>query len=80
MRALTIKTVLHGRKAVISTALAAAMLLFGCAMERTPGFGGPAPDCRISSVLYCDLAPHVESCQCVRRSHIRDMLRTPLRP
>lgn len=77
MRALTIQTALHGRKAVIPAMLAAATLLIGCAMERTPGFGGPSPDCRINSVLYCDLAPHAGKCQCVRRSHVPNVLGIP---
>lgn len=83
MRALNIGTAVNVRKTIISTTLAAATLLVGCAMERTPGFGAAAPqapDCRMNSVLYCDLTPQVERCQCVRGSHVRNILRTAPRP
>lgn len=79
MHALAIRTGLPVRKTAISTTLAAALFLAGCAMERTPGVGAQAPACRINSVLVCDLAPHAERCHCLRHSDFRDLLRSPAR-
>lgn len=76
MRHLSILTGLYARKTVIATTLATAMLLFGCAVEPPPGFGRSAPGCGMNSVLYCDLSPHGEQCECVRHSELRDLTRT----
>jgi len=76
MRPLFSHTAYKARKVIVSTTLAAAMPLFGCAVEPTPGLAQPGSDCRMDSLLYCDLAPHVDRCQCIRHSDFRDMLRT----
>jgi predicted small secreted protein len=76
MRALAIHTGFHARSTVISMTLAVAMLLVGCAVNTTPGIGHSGSTCGMNAVLYCDLAPHVEKCQCFRHSELRDMMRT----
>lgn len=76
MHALYIHEGLHVRKSAIATTLAVAMLLFGCAVEPTPGFGRSSPGCGMNAVLYCDLSPHGERCQCVRHTDLRDLART----
>ena len=75
MRALAIYTGFHARRTVISTTLAVAMLMVGCAVDTTPGIGRSASPCGMNAVLYCDLAPHVDKCQCFRHSELRDMMR-----
>lgn len=80
MRAIYIHEDLPVRKSAIATTLAALMFLFGCAAEPTPGFGRATPGCGKSAVLYCDLSPHGERCQCVRHSDLRDLAKTFSRP
>lgn len=68
-------TAFHTRNTVILMTLAGAMLLSGCAIEPTPGIGQSASACGMNAVLYCDLSPPVEKCECVRHSDLRDMMR-----
>jgi predicted small secreted protein len=75
MRALAISAGFR-RSTVIWTTLAVAMLLVGCAVNTTPGIGHSGSTCGMNAVLYCDLAPHVDTCQCFRHSELRDMMRT----
>lgn len=63
------------RRTVTATMLAAATLLAGCAVEPTPGIGRSTAPCGVNAVLFCDLAPHADRCQCFRHSEMRDMLR-----
>lgn len=76
MRALYIHEGLPVRKTAIATTLAAGMFLLGCAAEPTPRFGHATPGCGKNAVLYCDLSPHGERCQCVRHGDLRDLART----
>jgi hypothetical protein len=48
-------------------------LLSGCAVDRTPGYGVSTSGCGMNSVLYCDLSPVAERCECVRHSEMRDL-------
>lgn len=65
-------------KKVISMMLATvAMFLSGCAIDRIREVGQPASECRVDSVLYCDvdIQLDIETCRCVRRGELRDALR-----
>ena len=73
MRTLSIHAGLHVPKTVIATGLAAAMLLLGCAVEPAPGYGVSGSSCGMNAVLYCDLSPHGERCECVRHSELREL-------
>lgn len=73
MRAPDIERGFHVRT---STMLAVAILLAGCAVETTPGIARSGSVCGMNAVLYCDLAPHADKCQCLRHSELRDIMRT----
>lgn len=55
--------------------LAAVTLLAGCAAEPVPGIASAPSPCGMGGVLYCELAPHADRCQCFRHSEVRDMMR-----
>jgi len=76
MRVSFVTTSLYLRSTVISVSLAAAMLLAGCAMGPAPAIGQSASACGMNAVLYCDLSPPVERCQCVRHGDFRDIMGT----
>ena len=76
MRTLSLHPGPHVPKTFIATILTAATLLVGCALEPTPAYARSTPGCGLNAVLFCDLSPHGERCECVRHGELRDLTRT----
>jgi hypothetical protein len=74
MRVLAPCTPFHIRTTVIPAMLA--LFLAGCAAGTTPGIARSGSPCGMNALLYCDLSPHGNQCQCFRHSEFRDMMRT----
>jgi hypothetical protein len=73
MRTLFIHAGPHVPGMLIATLLGVATSLSGCAVKPTSAYGMPASGCGFNAVLYCDLGPLAERCECVRHSEVRDV-------
>lgn len=79
MHPITHRTRRRVRKAILATALAAAVLT-ACATQRLHDGRRSAAVCPLTAVLYCEADVHLglggAQCRCVRHGEVRDALRS----